>query len=302
VPGAPADAPGDATLGVDGEAPPCQPPRCKVFAEKQSLPSAIALDATGVYWANADTVGSVSGCPISGCLGSPTVLEAAAGEPTSIALMPDRVLYTRKIGTASSVRKLGFDAGSLELPRSDARGGIAYGGPLIFWVVAFGIYRYDFNAAEYFHQGAAVDVATQGGDVWWISTAGEIRKCGVSYTCAVESIVNVANDQTNARNLVVSATHVAWAVGSEIRALSRSALTIETLASGVGAIAGLAIDDEFAYWTDRTGGNLGRVGLRAGSRPEIVVGGLSKPLGIARSTGAAYVAESGAGRILEVTF
>lgn len=98
----------------------------------------LAVNATHVYWANADLFsGAIARCPIAGCAGVPEVLSQPE-EPIGIALDPGFVYWADR--NASKVRRKPLDGGADQLVATTTGGlpvAVAVSGPSAFWIEDF---------------------------------------------------------------------------------------------------------------------------------------------------------------------
>lgn len=89
----------------------CRTPTCghapKPFCETDGKVTSIAADRSGVYWTveklNNNGEGALLTCPLSGCA-HPTVLVPGLGEPTSVSLSENYVVWINSKGTSSERR------------------------------------------------------------------------------------------------------------------------------------------------------------------------------------------------------
>jgi hypothetical protein len=142
-----------------------------------SSPTAIALDATSVYWL--DDAGTVSKVPKAG--GAVTVLASGLVGPRDLAVDATSVYWTEQQG--GTVRKVGIDGGTVSLLASGLASpdGIAVDASSVYWADASGVKKMGLGggaatllSATDPRQGGARDIALAGGTVYFV-TAGEIR-------------------------------------------------------------------------------------------------------------------------------
>ncbi|HMI83032.1 MAG TPA: hypothetical protein VK550_03005 [Polyangiaceae bacterium] len=72
----------------------------------QNQASSLALDDTFFYWANSYSVGTISRCPLSGCLGAPTVLVADQNRPSALVTDGASIFWTSVTDESSHFQTL----------------------------------------------------------------------------------------------------------------------------------------------------------------------------------------------------
>jgi len=218
-------------------------------------PSALAVDATNVYWTDAH---SVRACAIGGCGCSPTSLASGLIQPPGVAAAAGRVFWT--VWTSGSPDT--GDVGSCPVA------GCAGASPTLLATA----------------QGGAQGVAADDSDVYWLDTsagAGSVLRCPVGGCDGGPT--ELASDQGNPIAVALDATNVYWTspVGSVVQCSKADCPgTIVTLASGRGADdrngpSGIAVDSSYVYWRES---NIYRCAIGGcGNAPTLVATASSSP-------------------------
>ena len=241
-----------------------------------AFPTRVAVNATHVYWNNADLfAGKISRCLITGCVGAPEVL-AQPEEPTGLGLDATHVYWVDRNGGKIGRRPL--DGGAEQLVADTSSTGalpvsLALGAPYVFWV-------------EDFSGGVFRNEPSDGG------------------------LVSVGAGGLLGREIVTSDQFVYWGAGENVGATGRisraprSGGPIATVGAANGEPKGMAVDQTRVYWSAwRTASDGGAptsgvyacpiVGC-AGAAPEVVASAQREPRGVAVDATALYWGVDGA--------
>jgi len=131
-------------------------------------------------------------------------------------------------------------------------------------------------------QGQTLAIASDGIHVYWASKmTGKIMKAGVNGGTLVEL---AGNQKWPSTGLAVDATHVYWNTvstdGTLMKVSSSGGQPESLIGSGVNGIRSIAVDANALYYTNNTGGAIGRYDLAANA-PSVLVSGLTGPMMIA---------------------
>jgi len=196
------------------------------------LPSALALDATRVYWTGAmpptglTAGGAVLSCSLGGCGSSPSVLASGVDDPTGVAVSGDSILWTEyDVGSVVSCPLTGCTAAPASVSSSQ-------GGPTAIIADASGIYWVNYNGSL---KRCASPSCTGGPTTLWVGQGTEA------------AITALAADNTN----------LYWTNGNPLAtgsvfqcAKSNCAATAIALASERSSPMGIAVDATDVYWIE----------------------------------------------------
>lgn len=251
-------------------------------------PYELTVGPTDVYWTDkgdAVTLANVARCVKAG---GPVILVAASAagfDPASVVLADDRVVFTDTArGNVYSCPLPGPGCTTGDQQNSEAHPmGIAWNGASVFWANrdSGNLRRGDktITTTSFFAQsefGLERVAATPTAAYWTVP--GGIHGKGI----AVGGSVSISTTSAP-RDVAMDATHVYFALATEVRRMTYAATGNAVVATGVD-IQRIAVDASGVYFTER-GAGTGRV-LRcplAGcvGAPEVLATGEGLPLGIA---------------------
>jgi hypothetical protein len=224
-----------------------------ISVTNMSIPGALAIDATNVYWVEPL---NVSSCAIQGCNGVPTVVANSQDEPTGVAVGGGSAYWTvYDIGWVGS-SPLAGSPGTVTTLASSLVGptGIGVDDSFVYWTAV----------------GGTLDRCARAG-------------CNGSPTrvWSAPAAFDMTNPETNTSGLAMDATNLYWAngdpgVGSVLQcSKSDCGGTLVTLATGRNGPVGIAADETNIYWGEAWPDN--EAGLFAcaiggcGGKPTLVV-------------------------------
>jgi hypothetical protein len=248
----------------------CVDAGASVIASNQVFPSAVAVDATNVYWT---TAGTLSTCPLSGCPAGPVVL-ASATQPLAVA--QDAVnLYWTEFNFASPA------AGSVyACPKP---------GCVPITTVA---------SSQTGPFGVAVDDA----GIYWLDNAAmppQLAQCQLA--CGSPSFTPISPNDP--RYIATDGTRIYWTDRAAVWACSEGACDAGVLAPNQQSASGIALDTGNVYWASSGNGAIMTCSKTACS-PIVLALGQAQPHGVAVDSVAVYWtntgATSGAGSVMKV--
>lgn len=277
---------GDCTRGV------CQP---VALALEEGYPSALAIDASNVYWANWGYA-QIRVCAKAGCGGKPTTLATNQGYPISIAVDGTNVYWT----SGGNILKCAI--GGCNATPTTFASGPSNPGP--FGIAADGVNVYWTNFAQFSKvQKCAVGgcggvptelataiypeaIATDGKNVFYTQYTS-VRYCAVS-GCAMNP-TSLSGQGGNAIAVDAANVYVASA-GVTKCAISGCNLTPTVLAPDTAS--GIAVDATDVYWTSAEKGTVSRCAIAGcNNTPTVLAVGQPRPTAIAVDATAIYFAD-----------
>jgi hypothetical protein len=281
-----------------------------ILAAGQSMPYAIAIDETHVYWTNygdsVDVEGSIARVPKVG--GEPTTLVSGPlAQPNSIVVDGSDVYWSNYgSGTIARVSKVGGSPIILAVGQSFASN-VRVLGDDIFWLKYVGSHLI-MRASAWDGGNVATVVsanepitgfAIDNSSVIWLNwNQQEVLKSPL----AGGTPVVIASNQGSPRTVVVDANNAYWITegpyytGAIMQGPLNGAYPPITLVPQLPESdqprRSIALDDNFAYWTDRgkhlqSNGRVARVPIGGGD-VEVLASTQASPVGIAVDDSAVY--------------
>jgi len=245
------------------------------------FPSALAVDATNVYWADAGLTARVLKTPIAGGATVELWKDANCTLWGSIALEAEN-LYTleRCMQTGANLIRVPTAGGSATTVGSGTGGawtpgalgdngnwrGLAVGGGLAYWsnpggsVVSFPLEGGDKATlvASAFDVSGPSSVVLSGDHLFFVQNDFMLQKLGavLSVKVGTPGATRIADKQNIEEDtaLAVDETSVYWAVDDAILSMPRAGGTVVTVASSLVNPRALAVDGSCVYWTEKSGG------------------------------------------------
>jgi hypothetical protein len=230
----------------------------------------LAINATHVYWANAELFGgAINRCPLAGCGAATPETISNPEEATGVALDATHVYWSDGNGQVIERRLLSGGAVQRVAVPQGAR---------------------------------PMSVVTSNGIAWWVGDfSGQVQRSNNPPDGGIA--INGANGQSG-REITVDPTHVYWTaqvdpgeLGKISRAPRNQTGGVQELAVAGGEPLGIYVDGQTVYWTAQapdggTGGGVYSAPIAGGQRATLV-GLQNLPRGIATDTGAIYWGVSG---------
>jgi hypothetical protein len=247
-------------------------------------PDRIVVDAVSFYWTdfNDETAPGawVATCPLGGCPGASTnPLSGSENFPDGIAIDATTVYWVENgTGQVRSCAIAGCSGSAKTLAGSEMGA-----------------------------SALAVDVASDGTHLYWTTSPGEVRTCGVgSGTCVATTF---ASNQQNPVEVVVVDHRVYWtAVGTGsifVCPTTGCSPALVPLVTGQIDLAGLAVDSTNVYWVASSSSATAGAVLTCpvagcGAGPLVIAAGLNQPHGIALDNAYVYFTTLGDGAVQRV--
>jgi hypothetical protein len=252
----------------------CQP---EVLVSDQSYPTAIAVDATNVYWVNY-TGGQVMKAPKSG--GNATTLASAEySYPVGIAVDANNVYWTCASGDVGSVSMIPLAGGTpTVLTSSESTSyGIAVSNGYVYWanletdsadmsgnvVQAPTVGGADVILAA--NQSAPADVAANATNVYWVNAPNAVGEYSIAPGGTVMAVsvmggaaVTIATvEDTNPLIMAIDGANVYWGTRDNgwdpVGIIAMAPLAggpVVTLATGQASPASIVSDGSTVYWVN----------------------------------------------------
>lgn len=244
-----------------------------VLASGQTLPRAIAIDASDVYWANTGTEapnaadGAIMKVPLGG--GTPTVVASGQASPALIALDASNVYWTTYYGgTVMRAPKAGGPSETL-VSGQQRPTGIAVDDTHLY-----------FATTPSFLDGQVFSMPLAGGPP-----------------------TSLAQGEHDPVYIALDGQRIYWLTSLELRARSLTAPTpTATLAPTGGIPTVVVVDATAAYFTsgfDASSGSVWKVPLN-GAPPVVLATGQDKPAGLVADASTLYWCNAGSGTIMKL--
>jgi len=245
------------------------------------FPSALAVDATNVYWADDGLDARVLKTPIAGGATVELWKDADCTLWGSLALEGEN-LYTleRCMQTGANLIRVPTGGGNATTVGSGTGGawtpgalgdngnwrGLAVGGGLAYWsnpggsVVSFPLEGGDKATlvASAFDVSGPSSVVLSGDQLFFVQNDFMLQKLGavLSVKVGTPGATRIADKQNIEEDtaLAVDETSVYWAVDDAILSMPRAGGTAVTVASSLASPRALAVDGSCVYWTEKSGG------------------------------------------------
>jgi hypothetical protein len=285
----------------------CVQGRClTTLADGQTVPFAVVVDTTGVYWTDlgyalAGRVGGVMSVALQG--GAVAVL--AGGLPSGIAMDSTSLYWTAGSADAGTVTKISLATGTTTTLASGQSNpqGIAVDGTSVYWANDDGVLRMPLDGGTPVSLAVApagAGVAVDSASVFWTSPG---RSAVMTVLLDGGSPTAIATGQTGPFGIALSSSTVYWtALGAEYQSTGTvNAAPLDggaaiTLAFGQKYPTGIAVDATSVYWTemayDEDGGAVMKMPLGGGAATTLATG-QAYPAGIAVDATSVYWANEG---------
>jgi hypothetical protein len=297
------------------------------LATGQKSPSAIAVDAAGVYWTNAGD-GTVMEVPLAG--GTPVTLASRQGSPTALAIDATNAYFAN--WDSGAVMKVPLAGGATTfLAAGSSPTGIAVGtrqlqgkppeSVIYFTSTGDGQVRQVFSdgtasSATASGQTMPTAVAACGTRAFWTdSGSGLVKTSEIVATATGRDWVTLASGQNYPTPIAVhcattqrgpASGKLYWANAGDGSIMSQSSATVtgtpQVLASHQGVPTAIAIYQDRSlddvYWTDSTTGSI--VGKKSGSKPVVLARGLGYPSAVTVDATSVYWTDSSDGTVMKV--
>jgi hypothetical protein len=285
---------------------------CEVIAAGQAGPYGIAVDGTGVYWANIGTApryvdGAIMKLDAAG--NAPTALAAGERGPRFVALDESNVYFTNYYGW--TVRKVPKTGGTVvTIAQGSSTRGIAVGGGNVFFangsamgtiarVSVMGGNVEMLAAGQASPMALAIDATT----LFWTNFSGStVASVDASDATDASTPVRIVADQQGGPAIVAAAGgRVVWsdsATGT-VMALNAASVTPTALATGQKTPWGVALSGDVVYFTNAGDGTINRTPV-AGGTVEPLASGARTPRLIAVDDHNVYVTDEAAVTILKL--
>jgi len=284
----------------------------EVVATGQLHPTRIVARDGDLYWIHAvgtdPETGEATGAiqRLRGDLPFPDLFVSGQAGPESIAADDDHLYWAnREGGTIVRMKRLGLPripetiASGLNAPRA-----IALHGGRVYWTSAQdrAAYRCSLDACSPSLVAtlpeAVVSVAANDQNVFVAGVTSVVR-----LDSSLMSSFTVVADRDSIVELAPTTSGVFWIEQGE--AAKRSSGTVaagdpdlRVIAGRQDAPEGIAVDDEFVYWTNLLGGTVMKA-RRAGGPAVAIAASQERPWGIAVDRQAVYWTEYGSGRVMK---
>lgn len=272
-----------------------------LLAMGQSGPEYPVVDATHLYWTNADSVARV---PKGG--GPVEVLDQIGAQNEGLAVDATHAFFADRVGHfIYRVPKGGGSATVLAQDQSVPQT-VAIDGQYVYWTsngdAAVRRVAKNGGTVEDLATGqtGAYALAVDGTDVFWALATGEVRKLSTTACCAVTNLTNGAG--AGVFSLAVDASHVYWSSqsGSSVNRIPRGGGTIDEVGVVIGG-DGIALDATYVYvGQDANPGAVHRLLKQAGAVAEGYITNQDHPRGIAVDASAVYWANTDEGALYKL--
>ena len=268
------------TCGHDCLGGACQGGLCQpvVLASGQSSATAIAVNATSVFWTNYGASGAVMKVPIGG--GTPTTLASGqenaayiAIDDTSVYWTTSHQIVTTKSGTVNKMPISGGTVTTLGTCATSIPTGLAIDATSVYWLC---------------YEGRINKVAKAGGTTTTLTSAvATPMKLVVSGTSllftdggsglyristiggAITHVAQYIGATSPTGDLVVSGSNAYWTFGATVLTVPLVGGTTTVLADIAGTPSPLAVDSTHAYWSAN---EIKRVAVTGGTAVTISTG------------------------------
>jgi hypothetical protein len=236
-----------------------------VVQGQQDYTTALAVDATGIYWTS-EAYGGVYHCPGTSCAATPTLLTGTQGQPWELALGGGKVYWEADQASgamilSSAVTKLG-PTGDVFVSRPTVMRALAADDNDVFWTESNGSFQTyrcpqtgcDDGGIPVFSD-VVYDLVTDGTHLVWASNLSGLKFC-TKANCAQQYLIQ--SGLTNAQNVALhdGVAYVSDTGGSNPTTGSISACPLNGTNCKPGNFApsltgprALAVDDSGVYWT-----------------------------------------------------
>lgn len=256
------------------------------LASAEASPTALAVDATSVYWTDYGT-GNSDGAvrKVSICGGATTTLAAGQNWPTGLVVDATNVYWLNRDGLMT-VPIGGGAPTQLAFYMVTPMGIAVTAGGVVYWfndgslmATGGGATSVVADAKAGNLNGLAVDSA----NVYWSEWGcGCPTSDGTINRIALEGggVTTLASGLAHPSAMAIDGTHVYWvtAAGGEVMKVSLGGDGLTTLATGAEGLAGIAVDADSVYWI-----NSGEINAPSSLSKVPIAGGavttLAKPSG-----------------------
>jgi hypothetical protein len=307
-----------ASADASADAPP--PPPVVTVASGQANPDSLAVDDTGLYWANAGLDGGAGS--VARCDGSAScVVETLVGNlpnPASVALDSKSVYWVTFVEDGGVLaRDKASPASVRELNTEQARPSsiTVSGGFATYAWQGEGPTAGNLRTCDVAGCSPAFPIA-QGQDYPALVAAdadyvffanvgsggatGSVARCHQFSGCSPPQDVDVIASGMRPGGLALDATSVYWTESDTGRVMRRARDVVPdggapaaAIATGQSAPGAMAIDAKYAYWCDEGDGTVRSARLDGSEAPVVVASGQNGPSAIAVGGGAVYFVTQG---------
>lgn len=309
------DAPKDVatdSCAVDCKGNPCAGTTCLPLTLTSAAPGAyyVAVDGTDVFWGETGHAGTILDpdrlAKTKKAGGFAVVpLDVQSGAMTGFVLDATTVSWLRTGKTSCEVRSAAKDGTGAKTPGFVMGGGCEYVGIAVdamLLYVGWGQRVRTFDRGGSFSGGTALSPSLQ-------HVADVVLAGGLLYVADDKASTILVVDPTNgnvasesptaapARDLFVTATHIYFAAGTMVGRMPIAGGAVDVIATGLTGAEGIAVAGGNVYFT--TTSTVERAAVGSAVHTSIATG-LTKAGRIALDATYAYVADTGAGKILRL--
>ena len=234
-----------------------------VVQGQQDYTTALAVDATGIYWTS-EAYSGVYHCPGTSCASAPTLLTGTQGQPWELALGGGKVFWEADQASgamilSNAVTKLG-PTGDVFVTRPTVIRALAADDTDVFWSESNGSYQ-TYRCPQTGCDGGipvfsdvVYDLVTDGTHLVWASNLSSLKFC-TKANCAQQYLIQ--SGLANAQNVALhgGVAYVSDTGGANPTTGSISACPLNgtnckpgNFAPGLTSPRAIAVDDSGVYW------------------------------------------------------